>query len=42
MAQNDDEELRALVVSKTSLQLDKLLIPGTSVEMYCDTSTHRP
>jgi cleavage and polyadenylation specificity factor subunit 1 len=41
-AQNDDEELRALLVSRTSLRLDKLIIPGTSVELYCDTSTHRP
>jgi cleavage and polyadenylation specificity factor subunit 1 len=41
-AQKDDEELRALLVSTTSLQLAKILIPGTSVELYCNTSTHRP
>ena len=38
-AQADDEELRALLVSTTALQLEKILIPGTSVELYCDTSS---
>jgi hypothetical protein len=41
-AQNDDEELRALLVSNISLQLDKRLVHGTSVELYCDTSAARP
>ena len=38
-AQADDEELRELLVSTTALQLEKVLIPGTSVELYCDTSS---
>ena len=32
-AQEKDDELRTLLVSNTVLQLEKLLIPGTSVEM---------
>ena len=41
-AQVDDEELRTLLVSTTALQLTKILIPGTSVELYCDTSSGKP
>jgi len=29
-------------VSKTALQLTKILIPGTSVELYCDISSGKP
>jgi cleavage and polyadenylation specificity factor subunit 1 len=29
-------------VSTTLLQLEKILIPGTSVELYCDTSSGKP
>jgi cleavage and polyadenylation specificity factor subunit 1 len=38
-AQADDEELRELLVSNTTLQLEKVLILGTPFELYCDTST---
>ena len=37
-AQENDDELRTLLVSTTALQLERLLIPGTSVELYCDTT----
>ena len=41
-AQEKDDELRSLLVSTTALQLEKLLIPSTSVELYCDTSSGKP
>ena len=41
-AQVDDDELRTLLVSNTALQLTKILIPGTSVELYCDISSGKP
>jgi len=41
-AQIDDDELRTLLVSNTALQLTKILIPGTSVELYCDISSGKP
>jgi cleavage and polyadenylation specificity factor subunit 1 len=41
-AQEGDQELQSLLVSDTALQLDKLLIPGTTVELYCDTSSGKP
>jgi len=41
-AQEKDDELRTLLVSTTALQLEKILIPGTSVELYCDTSSGKP
>ena len=41
-AQKGDEELQTLLVSDTALQLDKVLIPGTTVELYCDTSSGKP
>jgi cleavage and polyadenylation specificity factor subunit 1 len=31
-----------LLVSDTALQLEKTLVPGTSVELYCDTSAGKP
>jgi hypothetical protein len=34
-AHDKDDELQALLVSDTALQLTKLLIPGISVELYC-------
>ena len=40
-AQDDDDELRTLLVSNTKLQLEKFVIPGAQVELYCDT-TIRP
>ena len=36
-AQDEDDELKTLLVSGTALQLTKLHIPGTSAELYCDT-----
>jgi cleavage and polyadenylation specificity factor subunit 1 len=41
-AQDDVVELRVLLGSDTLLQFDKLLIPGTSVDLYCDTSACKP
>ena len=40
--QEKDDELRSLLVSTTALQLERLLISGTSVELYCDTSSGKP
>jgi len=40
-AKENDDELRTLLVSTTALQLERL-IPGTSVELYCDTSSGKP
>jgi cleavage and polyadenylation specificity factor subunit 1 len=41
-AAQEDDELRTLLGSTTALQLTKILIPGTSVELYCDTSSGKP
>ena len=41
-AQEIEGELRTLLVSTTALLLQKILIPGTSVELYCDTSANKP
>ena len=41
-AQETDEELRTLLAGNTALQLVKIPIPGTSVELYCDTSSGKP
>jgi cleavage and polyadenylation specificity factor subunit 1 len=41
-AQDGDEKLRTLLVCNTTLQLEKHLIPGTSIELYCDTSAVKP
>ena len=38
-AQGNDDELWTLLVSTTALQLERILIPGTSVELYCDPSS---
>jgi cleavage and polyadenylation specificity factor subunit 1 len=40
--QADDNELRTLLVAVTALRLEKLFIPGTVVELYCDTSAGKP
>jgi hypothetical protein len=42
--QEMDEELRTLMLSTTTLKLERILIPGNSVELYCDTLSgkHRP
>jgi len=42
VAQENDDELRTLLVSTTALQFEKILIPGTSIELYCDTSSGKP
>ena len=34
--------MQTLLVSTTALQLERILIPGTSVELYCDTSSGKP
>jgi len=34
-----DDELRTLLLSTTALQLEEILIPSTSGEGYCDTSS---
>jgi hypothetical protein len=41
-SQNSDDELRTLLGSTTALRLEKVLIPGTTVSICCDTSTGRP
>jgi len=41
-AQESDDEVRTLLVNTTTLQLIRILIPGTSVELYCDTSSGKP
>jgi hypothetical protein len=41
-AAQEDDQLRSLVVSTTALQLEKLHIPSTSGEMYCETSSGKP
>lgn len=38
-AQIDDGELRSFLVSTIALHLEKSLIHGTSVELYCHTSS---
>jgi cleavage and polyadenylation specificity factor subunit 1 len=40
-AQDSDDKLRTLLGSTTTLRLKKLPIPGTTVSIYCDTSTGR-
>jgi cleavage and polyadenylation specificity factor subunit 1 len=39
--QDGDDELRTLLGVTTALRLEKLLIPGTTVSIYCDTSAGR-
>jgi hypothetical protein len=41
-AQHSDDKLRTPLMWNTALQLEKLLITGTSVELYCDTSAENP
>jgi hypothetical protein len=41
-AQDSDDDLRTLLGSATALRLEKQLIPGTIVSIYCDTSTGNP
>jgi len=41
-AQEAEEKLRTLLAGNTALQLVKIPIPGTSVELYCDTSSGKP
>ena len=37
----NDEELQKYLVCDTIMQLDKILVPGTSKELYCDTAHNR-
>lgn len=39
--QDNDEELRKAHMN-TSLKLEKVVIPGTDISLYCDVSTKRP
>lgn len=41
-AQQDDKELHTLLVQQSGLQLQKVTIPGTNVELYCDVSKPNP
>jgi hypothetical protein len=41
-AQDECDELQTLLESDTALQLTKLLIPSTSVQLYGDTSSGTP
>lgn len=41
-SQQQDDELRQLLQSDTSLRLQKVPIPGTTTELFCDTSSDRP
>jgi cleavage and polyadenylation specificity factor subunit 1 len=41
-AQTGEDKLRTLLVSSTTLQLKKILIPGTTVKLYRDTSSGKP
>ena len=41
-AQGTEEELQKLLIGGTSLQLDKIPLPGTSVGRFCDTAHDRP
>ena len=41
-AQEKDEELKKCLLCDSFMQLDKILVPGTSVELYCDTAHNRP
>jgi hypothetical protein len=42
LPQAQDDELQTLLVSNTTLQLKKILIPGTSVKLYCETTSGKP
>ena len=41
-AHDSDDKLRTLLACNTALQFEKRLIPGTSIELYCDTSAVKP
>lgn len=41
-AQEDDDELRELLSGDSALHLEKVIIPGTAVQIYCDNSTQQP
>jgi hypothetical protein len=41
-AYESDDELQKLLGSTIALRLKKLTIPGTTVSIYCDTSTSNP
>jgi cleavage and polyadenylation specificity factor subunit 1 len=40
--QADDDELRTLLVTNTTLRPEKRFISGSTVELYCDTSAGKP
>jgi hypothetical protein len=33
-----DDEVRTILVAKTALRLEKHFVPGTTLQVYCDTS----
>jgi cleavage and polyadenylation specificity factor subunit 1 len=41
-AQDNDEELQTFLAKQTALRFERHLIPGTTVEIYCDTSAGKP
>jgi cleavage and polyadenylation specificity factor subunit 1 len=41
-SQDNDDELRTLLVSNTALRLEKLQVTGTTVSIYCDLSAGMP
>jgi cleavage and polyadenylation specificity factor subunit 1 len=41
-AQENDDELRTLLMADTSLRLEKRQVPGTTVSVYCDMSGSKP
>jgi len=41
-AQENADDLRTLLVSTIALQLERILISGTSVELFCDTPSGKP
>jgi len=41
-SQDTDDELKHFTDNNSSLHLEKVLVPGSSAYIYCDTSTGRP
>ena len=42
VAQQEDQELKRLLVSHSSLTLEKITLPGSHVQLICDTSSGMP
>ena len=41
-SQEKDDELKKIIEENTSLCIERTLIPGTSIRVFCDTSTGKP